>query len=347
MNSRSKAAYDKFLEMISFRNATVLEEYVNASTPIKIRCQCSYEWYTRPTDVNKGRWCAACSGNSKSKGFESFKQLTDSLGYTIIGQYKNTDTPLLVRCNNGHCIPMCPRNMKAKGYKCKKCSRHCGEEAAKEFYDVVLRRKGTPLTAYTNAVNKVSIKCEKGHIWDAAPDKIKNQGTWCPQCCLSHGEENVRQVLEDLEIPYIAQFTIPSLPNKRYDFCIYYEDEHYIVEFDGIQHFEYAEHFHKEVHVFQRKQHIDILKNSMAMNHGYKMIRIDYTHMDNVPEQLCHAITRKQPIHLSTPSMYSYLSGNVPSDIVKEHVSEEYWTCNVAPYMLDTSIKQTPIETVH
>ena len=44
-------------------------------------------------------------------------------------------------------------------------------------------RGGTCLSiTYVNAVTKLRWRCAKGHEWEAVPNSVKDQGTWCPTC---------------------------------------------------------------------------------------------------------------------------------------------------------------------
>ncbi|MCX6320455.1 MAG: hypothetical protein NTX93_01435 [Bacteroidia bacterium] len=35
---------------------------------------------------------------------------------------------------------------------------------------------------YTNIETKLLWKCEKGHLWEASPNNVKNNNSWCPDC---------------------------------------------------------------------------------------------------------------------------------------------------------------------
>lgn len=51
----------------------------------------------------------------------------------------------------------------------------------------------------------------------------------------------------------------------------------FLVEFDGRQHFEFVELFHKDIQTFRERQQKDIIKTLDAIRLGYNIIRIDYT----------------------------------------------------------------------
>ena len=51
------------------------------------------------------------------------------------------------------------------------------------FQKIAKRKNGEILSKiYINNSTPMKFKCKKGHKWFARPDKINNQGTWCPEC---------------------------------------------------------------------------------------------------------------------------------------------------------------------
>lgn len=37
-------------------------------------------------------------------------------------------------------------------------------------------------TEYLGTTVKLTWQCHQGHVWEAAPTGVKNQGRWCPNC---------------------------------------------------------------------------------------------------------------------------------------------------------------------
>lgn len=53
----------------------------------------------------------------------------------------------------------------------------------KEMQEIALLKGGKCLSKkYTNVHEKLIWQCNKGHIWQASPNCIKNRGQWCPDC---------------------------------------------------------------------------------------------------------------------------------------------------------------------
>ena len=47
---------------------------------------------------------------------------------------------------------------------------------------------------YINARTKLKWRCSKGHEWEATPESIKNQHSWCPYCA-----NNVKLTIEEMQ----------------------------------------------------------------------------------------------------------------------------------------------------
>lgn len=93
----------------------------------------------------------------------------------------------------------------------------------------------------------------------------------------SKGEQKIEQLLLENCIPYEKEKTFNNCTYKtgfkpRFDF---YVDNHYLIEYDGIQHFEEDNHYFNG---FER----DLFKNTWCKEHHIPLIRIPYTHYNNL-----------------------------------------------------------------
>ena len=64
------------------------------------------------------------------------------------------------------------------------------------------------------------------------------------------------------------------------DFFVIHNDKQYFIEYDGIQHFEYVQHFHRGGVVdFEKQQNRDRVLNEFCKLHKDKvtLLRFDYT----------------------------------------------------------------------
>lgn len=109
----------------------------------------------------------------------------------------------------------------------------------------------------------------------------------CGCLTLSHGESRIREILDTAKIPYQTEVTFSDciFPDSqglaRFDF---YVNNQYLIEYDGIQHFE-CDNFNKswntKEHLVKTQQH-DLYKNQWCKNNNIPLIRIPYTHEQNL-----------------------------------------------------------------
>jgi len=144
-----------------------------------------------------------------------------------------------------------------------------------------------------------------------------SDGVSCPCDGHSKGETEVAKVLTGLCITFEAEAEVSNDCGTcyRYDFEFSYAGKKYFVEFDGKQHFDYVNHFHKGDDDFEEKQSRDVLKTVRALKLDHSLIRIDYTQIDFVSEHIHKALSYDGPdnyVYYSTPEMYRYITDNLP-----------------------------------
>jgi len=161
--------------------------------------------------------------------------------------------------------------------------------------------------------SRVTIKCPDGHIFTPTINNFLNQKSGCPTCASSKGEEICSQTLRDFKIDFTTEFKIKErLGRKAFDFMFEIDMQKYLLEFDGEQHFTMNKFFHKnEEKIFLKRQADDKLKQSIALEEGFFLIRIDYLILeDKIPLLISEAInilSKEDPVFYSTPEMYRYL----------------------------------------
>lgn len=168
-------------------------------------------------------------------------------------------------------------------------------------------RGGKLLSQNVSPNRKLQWQCNEGHMFDLTPYKVSRWGKWCPECGCSIGEREIRKFLRDNMIPFLPQYTVAELPSRRYDFYFEYDGLRYLVEYDGEQHFRYIRKFHHKTSKFKESQIVDRIKTSVALQTGYRVIRIDYNERDNIPYHLISAIRSDAALYLSNSETYDYL----------------------------------------
>ena len=87
----------------------------------------------------------------------------------------------------------------------------------------------------------------------------------------------IHTVLEQAGIKYEREKRFASCKNKRTLPFDFYVENKYLIEFDGIQHYSNESKFYTE-----NVKHNDKIKDTWCKKHHIPLIRIPYTHFDNL-----------------------------------------------------------------
>ena len=128
--------------------------------------------------------------------------------------------------------------------------------------------------------------CDCGDIHLASAHNLKSGDvSRCSTCKVtSKGEEKIRSILEENKIPFIVEKTFDSCRNPktnrllRFDFFV---NNHYLIEFDGKQHFEPTNFFTQDFN-FEESIERDKYKDSWCKENGIPLVRIPYTKLDSL-----------------------------------------------------------------
>lgn len=132
-----------------------------------------------------------------------------------------------------------------------------------------------------NSTQKVDWVCPtcKREIKNKAINKVKIRGLLCPFCSDGESYPNkfMNNLLKELKVDYIREFSPLWAENKKYDFAIL--SNKLIIEMDG------GFHYRKNTFdnsSYEKAHAIDKYKNELATLNGYKVIRIncDYRSLD-------------------------------------------------------------------
>lgn len=141
----------------------------------------------------------------------------------------------------------------------------------------VIEKDHTAKTA--NGSTKVYWKChcECGNDTIIEGNSLKTGNTKSCGCIKSLGEQKVAQLLRDANIPFQKEKIFPQT-NFRYDF---YVNNQYIIEYDGKQHFQDSK-WGNTIHTKEQQQERDALKNQYCFTNNIPIIRIPYTHYEQL-----------------------------------------------------------------
>jgi len=91
------------------------------------------------------------------------------------------------------------------------------------------------------------------------------------------------ELLKNANIPFITQKRIVAGDSYKFvDFCINYNNQEYFIEYDGKQHFLENCHFGSEGETLEVIQRRDKEKNQYCINNNIPLIRIPYTHYNDL-----------------------------------------------------------------
>lgn len=115
----------------------ILGEYIDIKKPINIKHNICGNIYLKSPDnfLIKGKRCPYCSGRMK-KNTDSFKKdVSDVVGneYTVLGEYKNNRTNILIRhniCSTEYNVT--PHNF-LRGRRCSVCNESKGEQFIRKY----------------------------------------------------------------------------------------------------------------------------------------------------------------------------------------------------------------------
>ena len=140
-------------------------------------------------------------------------------------------------------------------------------------------------------------KCQCGNECDIARTELKSGDTKSCGCLtMSHGELKINQILKENNIDFIQEYHPDTLfKNGRFDF--YIPSLKLLIEYDGKQHFQVnGSGWDEPFEIIQKR---DSEKNKWALENEFQLIRIPYTHYndlcleDLIPETSSFLINKK------------------------------------------------------
>jgi predicted nucleic acid-binding Zn-ribbon protein len=184
---KSTNTNDEFLRKLEKINPSVtpLSRYTLSSNKINCRCEkCGYEWMATPNKLLMGRGCPKCSGRMKKNTAQFIEELESvNPNIEVIGEYKNSLSPINVRCKicSHEWSPSASSLLVGNG--CPKCShriRISHEQFVEELNSI--NESIEVLGRYITMRTPILVRCKKcGREWQATPDSLlRNHG--CAKC---------------------------------------------------------------------------------------------------------------------------------------------------------------------
>lgn len=269
----------------------VLEEYINAHTPILIKHNiCNKEYKVAPHSIRRGAYCRYCSKKATMTKNEFEKQIYNLVGneYSVIGEFYNTSTKVSLKHNVcGNEWMVLPTHFLYSGSRCPYCDI-TRKKTHEDFVEIVKKLTGDEykvLGKYVNISTKIKMKhITCGNEYYVRPCDFIHSMSRCPKCKLSKGEQNIKNFLDKHKIVYVQQKTYETLVSdtKKYlSYDFYLPDYNLLIEYQGQQH-EYPVDLFGGEKKFIRQQKFDKQKRDYAKLHNISLLEIWYYNFDKI-----------------------------------------------------------------
>lgn len=152
----------------------------------KVMWECSEEhvWGNR-FSFGINHWCSFCSSKLvKLQKFEELQKTAKEKGGICLSEsYGNGKTKLKWQCSKGHIWYMSPSAIINRNYWCPYCAGNA-KLTIEKMQETAKEKGGKCLSIKYNGIHeKLQWECSEGHVWEARPNDIINNGSWCPYCC--------------------------------------------------------------------------------------------------------------------------------------------------------------------
>lgn len=180
----SIAAEAAFRARVAQLGGEVIEpEWLGSSKPHRVRCGQGHLCRPRPNDVHGGQGiCRACSGVLPDVAEAAFRARIAELGGQVVGEYRNTATPVDCICPAEHpCSPR-PNSIQQGRGMCFDCSGRNPAVAEVAFRARVAELGGQVIGKYASEDTPADCLCPVGHPCRPTPSYLRKQKGMCPVC---------------------------------------------------------------------------------------------------------------------------------------------------------------------
>lgn len=309
--------YEKELTLDTFKNRMhelygdkytfIWSDYKNKQSMIRFTCKEHGEQRRSVTGLLDGKGCAYCNGkfyppdwikNARAVHGEKYEydesrppqRATDIIRYKCPA-HGWQETRYDCHVQQGHGCALCAGVLTKMPVEERKqiWIKKCRERFPGKFsYRNVV---------YVNNDTPVKIYCKEHHItFETTPDTHLRGAGGCPLCTKSVGEVEIFKWLSEHAIPFETQKIIPNenmFCKRQYLVADFYlPDLNLIIEMNGLQHYQYVEHFNTKDWTFEDQQIRDDTLRAYCKTHKISLLEIKYDKIDKIPQILAKAIKK-------------------------------------------------------
>ena len=265
--------------------------YFSAHEKVSIICKIHGIFLQRPNDHLNGSGCPKCKNIISSKCHKSSLEQFIEKSKLIHGGkydynnfiYKDSQTKGIIKCKiNDHGNYWMTPNNHLRNHGCPKCKAEKSSlilcSTVEKFIEKARVIHGDKYDyskfTYINNFTKSTITCLiHGEFKQSPNSHLSHNG--CPKCNSPIGELILEEIFKKHKIKNKPQYNIPEIvANYKVDF--YLPEYRCLVEFHGIQHYEYIPFFHDGDYTFEDQKTRDELVRDAAIRWKYNYLEFNY-----------------------------------------------------------------------
>lgn len=275
--------------------------YIKNNINVEIICPKHGSFWQRPSNhIGKGYGCPKCKGEqcgdrcrlTTEQFIEKAREKHgNKYDYSKV-EYVNQLIPVTIICpEHGEFMQLPSNHMKGEG--CYKCGREVTKKSRKLSVETIIERfklahgeyyDYSLITRSYKNMSKVPIICPKhGIFYQLLVNHFHGEG--CPICRRSRGEQELKSILETMNINYEEQYRIPcDLKDKTSCYIDFYIPSlNAFIEYNGIQHYQPVERFGGQS-IFEKQVERDEYVRRYCKDNNIRLLEINYK--ENIQEKL-------------------------------------------------------------
>lgn len=302
---------DKMKEKFPDENYTIIYAGKNSYENSEFRClDCGKRIIVNTGELFRARrkhLCSAChylrqdTQNNREIVLEKLQEIGYNIEFFMKKQSANGNKGDRVRFTCKKCDyinELWVGNIIKNNSSCE-CQRCSGQKREKD--DIIYLQelnylypnKFTILESYKDAKTDIKVRCNNcGFIRNVKPTSLLRSG-YCPKCGKkeSRGEEIIQNWLESHSIKFITQKYFKDWDIGIHYFDFYLPDFNLVIEYHGIQHYNYNPFFHHTEEEFEYRKSKDLIKKQTCLSNGINYLSISYKNYNHLSEILSHVIS--------------------------------------------------------